>query len=365
MIPLFKPFTDSRTEEIQKILNSSQLSYGKWGVSFEGEIKKFLDNEYILTTNSFGNSLIIGLLSLGLEKEDEILMSPVSCLASVSPIALYGFRIHWADIDPETGTLCPESTLKALKTNKNIKAIIHNNHCGYVGHLLEIKQLAESFGKKFIIDGIESFGTTINNYYIGSSMLADLTLFSFDSVRLLNSIEGGGMCFKYSKHYSKAKLLRDYGIDRTLFRKKNGELSKSYSPKFYGLGGKLSELHSYAGTVNISNITKLLKLQRKNAKFWNSNLKRIFSEFDITDLKISEKENPNYWVYGTLVGKKTEFIEHIKSLKLTGSGVHIPVNNYALYRQNSDTPGAIKFDEKFVAIPSGWWYNTENFFNGK
>lgn len=365
MIPLFKPFSAGRTDIIKKILDSSQLSYGEWGISFESELKTFLDNEHILTTNSFGNSIIIGLLSLGLEKEDEILMSPVSCLASVSQIALFGFRIHWADIDPQTGTLCPESTRKTLKVKKNIKAIIHNNHCGYSGHLLEIKDIARSFEKKFIIDGIESFGTTINNNYIGSSKFADLTLFSFDSVRLLNSIEGGGMCFKSSKHYNQAKLLRDYGIDRSLFRKKNGEISKSYSPKFYGLGGKLSELHSYTGAANISNITKLLELQKMNAKFWDSNLKKIFKEFDINGIKVTEKEIPNYWVYGTLVEKKTEFLEYLKSLKLKGSGVHIPINSYDLYRQNSLTPGATKFDEKFVAIPSGWWYNTENFFNEK
>ncbi len=42
--------------------------------------------------------------------------SPMSCLASNQPFVTQGAKVIWADIDPSTGTLMPDSVLSKITT---------------------------------------------------------------------------------------------------------------------------------------------------------------------------------------------------------------------------------------------------------
>jgi hypothetical protein len=39
------------------------------------------------------------------------------------------------------------------------------------------------------------------------------------------------------------------------------------------------------------------------------------------------------------------------------TGVHINNNIYSVFKNNIDLLGTNEFIRKFVAIPSGWWFN--------
>jgi perosamine synthetase len=349
MIPIYKPYMpDNLMPVLNEILYSGQLSYGKYGKQFESTLKEYIGCEYIMTINSYNIAMQVVLSTLGLHFGDEVIASPFSCLASNQPFATKGLKVVWADIDPSTGTLCPKDV--ESKITNNTKAIFHNHFCGYVGHIDAINALGTQYGIPIIDDGIEAFGSEHNGNKIGN-VGTDITVFSFQTVRLPNTIEGGAIVFKDKALYERALLIRDYGIDRSKFRTVDGEINPDCDIELEGYGGLMSEVSSFIGIKQMENIDCLLNKQRINAIKWIEVLKSK----NIWPLNTLENTTPNYWVFGTLSGNGKETISYFKSKGYYATGVHINNNIYSVFKNTSELKGVNKFKKEFVAIPSGWW----------
>lgn len=357
MIPIYKPYMpENISAEINEILYSGQLGYGKYGRKFESELQSFIGCEYILSVSSYNVAMQIVLSTLGLQFGDEVIASPVSCLASNQPFAVKGLKVVWADVNPQTGSMCPEYVKS--KVTKNTKAIFHNHFCGYLGNIEEVNAIGKVYGIPVIDDGIEAFGSQYKGKKLGN-VGTYITVFSFQTVRLPNTIDGGAIVFKDKNLYEKAMLIRDYGIDRTIFRTPNGEINPDCDIKLEGYAGLMSELNSYIGTRQMDDIEKLLTIQKDNAMIWNEKFANVET---INSLKMTPNSIPNYWVYGTLCKNKTQAIKDFKENGFYATGVHINNNVYTVFDNKVSLKGVNEFMNQFVAIPSGWWFKMKNNF---
>lgn len=351
MIPIYKPYMpENLMPELNEILYSGQLSFGKYGNKFESQLKEFIGCEYVLTINSYNTAMQVVLSTLGLQFGDEVIASPVSCLASNQPFATKGLKVIWADIDPATGTLCSEDV--EAKITDNTKAIFHNHFCGYVGEIDTINALGKKYSIPIIDDGIEAFGSEYEGNKLGN-VGTDITVFSFQTVRLPNTIEGGAIVFKDKTLFDKALLIRDYGIDRSKFRTAEGEINSACDIQLEGYGGLMGEVNSFIGTKQMLEIESLLNIQAKNAIKWQIELQKSSG---IKQLQLNNNTNPNYWVFGTLSENSKETIAYFKSKGYYATGVHINNNIYSVFNNKIDLEGVNKFKQQFVAIPCGWWY---------
>lgn len=350
MIPIFKPYMpDINNKELMDILHSGQLAYGRYGKEFENKIGNFIGNDHVVTTTTYNQALLMVLSILNLKQGDEIIASPVSCLASNQPFAIKGLSIKWIDVDPLTGTM-DNSKLKNLISSKT-RAIFNNIFCGYAGDLDEVYKIGKEFNIPVIDDCIEGFGTKFKGKYTGNTG-ADITVFSFQTVRLPNTIDGGALIFKDKKLFEKAKLTRDYGIDRSKFRLSNGEINPDCDITLEGYGATMSEFNSYIGLKQMEKLDDLLHNQSFNAEAWSS----FFNEKkDVKPLKTDKNCIPNFWVYGVLAEDKLKFIKEMKEKGYYATGVHVNNNIYSVFNNKADLSGVNEFMKKFVAIPSGWW----------
>jgi perosamine synthetase len=350
MIPIYKPYMPENIgAEINEILYSGQLGYAKYGRKFENQLQDFIGCEYVLSVSSYNTAMLIVLSTLGLKEGDEVIASPVSCLASNQPFVVKQLKVVWADVNPNTGYMCPDDVKS--KVTKKTKAIFHNHFCGYLGNIDEINSIGKEFGIPIIDDGIEAFGSRYKGNRIGN-LGTDITVFSFQTVRLPNTIDGGAIVFKDIELYKKAFLIRDYGIDRTMFRTSNGEINPDCDIKLEGYAGLMSELNSYIGTLQMYDIENLLAIQKNNAIIWDTNLELNNSVIPLNKIQDSL---PNYWVYGTLCKNKHEAIRDFKEKGFYATGVHINNNIYSVFNNKSFLKGVNEFINHFVAIPCGWW----------
>jgi perosamine synthetase len=352
MIPLFKPHMPE-LPELLPILNSGALAFGKYGHEFEKNLSNFIYTENLLVTNSFNMAILIALSALEIGYGDEVILSPMACLASTQPLISAGLKVKWADIDPNTGTLSPESVRKSI--TKNTKAIIHNHYCGFIGYIDEINEIGREFGIAVIDDSIEAFGGEYKGKRIGNTG-ADITVFSFNAVRIPNTIDGGAVVFKDRSLYEKSILLRDCGIDRSRFRDDIGEINPLCDITMIGHSATMSDVNAYIGIQQMKEIPKILMKQRENAKNWDSYLSENFP--GITPLKHSNT-NPNFWVYGLLSERKRETILQFRELGYYASGIHLNNNCYSIFGDKTELVGVSEFNRKFIALPSGWWMEVE------
>lgn len=352
MIPLYKPFMPE-TPLVNEILQSGQLAYGKYGRAFEEQLSHYFATNNVLVTNTFNMAILVALTTLGVKAGDTVIVSPMACLASTQPLLSIGVHVQWADVDPQTGTLSPDS-VRGLMSIKP-KAIIHNHYCGFPGHIDEINAIGNEFGIPVIDDGIEAFGSEYKGKKIGN-VGSDVTIFSFNPVRLPNTLDGGAVIFKDSQLFEKSKLIRDAGIDRTRFRDSLGEISTSCDITLVGHSATPMEINSYIGTQQMENLNQLLEKQRSNAELW----KNTFSSDSSVRLINQENSNPNFWVFGILADNKVEMIKEMRSKGFYASGVHINNNIYSVFGKSEALPGVDYFSSHFVAVPCGWWFKKEN-----
>ncbi|ODT34956.1 MAG: aminotransferase DegT [Sphingobacteriales bacterium 41-5] len=359
MEPLFKPYMPANVlDDLNEILYSGKLAFGKWGNKFESELCTYLGTANAIVVNSYSSAINITLSVLNIHQDDEIIMSPMCCLQSSQPLAAKGIRIIWADIDPTTGTLCPESVKK--KITKRTKAIFHNQHLGYVGYIDEINQIGKEFGIFIIDDCVDGMGEVYKGKKVGNCG-SDATVMSFHAVRLPNAIEGGAISFKNEEHTLKAKIARDLGIERNLFRNENGEINEKYDVSTVGYGATLNEINSYIAYRQMENFDMLLGKQRRNAEVWVEKI--LTNNTECIPLKLVPDSEPIFWVFGMLTSKKDEIIKFFRDKGYYASGVHLNNNRYSVFKTMEELPGVSDFYSKFVGIPSGWWLNKIEFAN--
>lgn len=350
MIPLFKPYMPD-LPEMNEILYSGALAYGTYTKQFEERLKKYFDTPYLIVTSSFNNAISVALTVLNISYGDEVILSPMACLASTQPYLSSGLKVKWADIDPKRGTLLPES-VKA-KITSSTRVIVHNHYCGYPGYIDEINTIGAEYGIPIIDDGIECFGSEYKGKKIGNCG-TDVTIFSLTAVRIPNCIDGGVIIFKNKDSYEKSLLVRDCGIDRARFRDDAGEINPKCDINCIGYSATMSNLNGYIGLKQMEHVDMLLKAHREQAEKW----KDFFSERTQYIPIDYEDSNPNFWVYGILTDKKRETIQNFRNQGFYASGVHVDNRIYSVFgKRNSILPGVDQFYKKFVALPCGWWMN--------
>lgn len=351
MISLYRPYMADEMPLLSEILRSGRLAYGHYGREFEAALRDFVGcEEEILAVNSFSMAVAVVLRVLGVESGDEVIASPQSCLASTMPIVSYGAKVVWADIDPKRGTLSPDSVLSKITTKT--KAILHNHHCGYVGYVDEINAIARERGIVVIDDCIEAFGAEYKGRKVGN-LGSDVTIYSFQTVRLPNTVDGAAISFKDRKLTERAKIVRDLGVDRTTFRDSQGEISPLSDVMLRGYGATMSELQSYIGLTQLPHLSSLLERQRLNAQHWTTELTEKYPEHDLLD---TTDTTPSYWVYGLRCPNKEGTMNHFRARGYSASSVHLPNTYYSVFGTPSEQlPGVQDFYSHFIALPSGWF----------
>jgi perosamine synthetase len=354
MISLYKPFVPD-LPELENIVYSGSLSQGSYSRKFEARLTYYLNGEHALIVNSFNNALFIVLSCIGIKSGDYVIVSPMCCLASTQPLSMFGVRILWADVDPKTGTLCPDSVRKLFKYN--VKAILHNHFAGFVGHISQINQIARENDVPVIEDCIEAFGSQYLDRYINQQE-SDYTVYSFNPVRFMNTVDGGAIFFKDKKKYKLATLFRDAGIDRTKFRDEIGEINPECDISLPSFSATPNEISAYIGLRQLDEIDYLLNTHKENTSLYddfscNSNVSKIKQDDSC----------PNYWVFGCLVEDNRALIKILRDKGINSSAIHLRNDNYSIFKndvnQMLSLPGVTEFSRQFIALPCGWWLSEE------
>lgn len=352
MIALYKPFMPP-LPLMDEILHSGQLTYGKYCRMFEEKLRAYFGTPWLLVTNSFNTAISVAITTLDMDFGDEVVASPMGCLASTQPYLTAGLSVRWADVDPHTGTLSPESVRSRITAKT--KCILHNHFCGYPGYIDEINAIGKEYGIPVIDDGIECLGSKYKGKLIGNCGTC-ATVFSLTPVRNLSTIDGGIVIFENEELFRRAVLVRDCGIDRTRFRDEMGEITPSCDIALKGYSATMSDVNGYIGLMQMEYLDGLLAQNHKNAMRWQTKLE---TEDGIHPLERPQCE-PNYWVFGTLAKEKPAVIRRFRDMGYYASGVHTDNSLYTAFGKRPELPGTQEFLQHFVALPCGWWMDYEH-----
>lgn len=346
-IPLFKVFMSKNIiKPLKEVLYSGYVTEGEKTKQFENALAKFIGNEKVLSLNSCTSALQLALRLAGVQYGDEVITSPLTCVATNSPVLASGAKIKWADINPATGNI--DYKLIEKNITKKTRAILYVHWGGDPADIDEINKIAKKYKLKVIEDAAHAFGAEYKGKKIGNH--SDFVCFSFQAIKHLTTVDGGCLFCKSKDDYLRGKKLRWFGIDREA---RKAELFWDYNIEEYGYKFHMNNITATIGIEQLKYIDLILEKHCQNANYY---LKELQSIKKITHLKRQLYVKSVFWVFTMLVDDREEFVKLMKKHNIDTSVVHIRNDYYDVFKQfKANLPGVDKFTARYLSIPCGWW----------
>lgn len=141
-------------------------------------------------------ALHLGLILLGVSKDDEVICQSFTFAASANPIVYQGARPVFVDSEPDTWNMDPALLEKAItdrisKTGKKPKAIIPVHLYGMPSKMDEIITIAQKYNIPILEDAAEALGSEYKAHKCGT--FGDLAVLSFNGNKMITTSGGGAL----------------------------------------------------------------------------------------------------------------------------------------------------------------------------
>lgn len=325
-------------------LRSGFISEGKLVRQFEEELNLVLGMVRPVAVNSGTSALHLALVLAGIEPGDEVILPAQTFIASGLAILMCGGHPVFADIQPYTGNLDPES-VKAKITSRT-KAIMPVHWAGYPCDMDEINSIADENGLAVVEDAAHALGASYKGRPVGS--LSRFTAFSFQAIKHLTTGDGGALCCLNEGDYEEARRRRWFGIDR--LRHQPSVLGeREYNLETIGYKYHLNDLCAAVGLGNLQDLPDNLARYRQIAQTYQEGLQNVAG---VTLPKYSADRVSSWWLFTILVERRENFILALKGKGVPASVVHQRIDrNTIMGKLNEDLVNQKFFDEHQVSLP--------------
>jgi dTDP-4-amino-4,6-dideoxygalactose transaminase len=115
-IPYGRQFIDTKDKKLVfNSLSNNLITTGPLVKKFESKLIKNLQCKYAYVCSSGTSAIHLAMLSIGLKKNDVILMPAVNFIASYNMAKHMGLDVYLVDVDEYSGQITPESILDCIK----------------------------------------------------------------------------------------------------------------------------------------------------------------------------------------------------------------------------------------------------------
>lgn len=195
-------------EAVKDVLVSDYLTCGPKVGELEKALREYVGAKYAVAVSSGTAALHCACMAAGIGPGDEVITTPITFAASANCVLYCGATPVFADINPNTYNIDPESI--KMNISEKTKAIIAVDFTGQAVEHREIREICDEYNLIFIEDAAHAIATSYNGKKVGS--LADMTCFSFHPVKTITGGEGGAITTNDIKYYKKLVLAHAHGI---------------------------------------------------------------------------------------------------------------------------------------------------------
>jgi dTDP-4-amino-4,6-dideoxygalactose transaminase len=335
-IKLFDPvISNDEIRAAVKVLKSHFWASG----SGSGNVKKFeeLFNTYIgsqksLAVNS-GTAALHLALSLCNIKNKEVILPSLSFVSTAHAVTYNGGKPIFADIDPVTLNIDPNSIEE--KISKNTKVILPVHFGGLSCELNLIQKLCRNNNLSLVEDAAHATGSLYKGKKIGTH--GSIVCFSFHPVKNLAMPTGGALSLngKNSKKFEKSiRSLRWCGI--------SNRKGVEYDVSTLGWNYYMNEVSASIGLVQLKKLDNLISIKKNIAKRY---LDELYVE------KMPFDKNCSYHMFWIRVKNRKLFMNKMTQHGIE-TGIHYnPIHKMSFYNSKQQLPNTESVFNELVSIP--------------
>ncbi|USQ96272.1 UDP-4-amino-4,6-dideoxy-N-acetyl-beta-L-altrosamine transaminase [Caulobacter sp. RL271] len=211
---------DDDVAAVAEALRGDFLTTGPTVEAFETAFAAKVGARHAVAVSNGTATLHLAMLALGVGGGDVCIAPSVTFLATANCSRYVGAEVVFADVDPDSGLMTPETLAKALDDahGRRVRAVLPVHLRGDVCDLPALKTLAEAAGAVLVEDAPHALGSigTFDDveHPVGDGAYSSFASFSFHPVKTLATGEGGMLTTNDAALAARARLLRSHGMVR-------------------------------------------------------------------------------------------------------------------------------------------------------
>lgn len=252
-------------EAVQHVLASGRVNYwnGEEGREFEREFAAFHDMPYAVAVSNGSVALELAIRALGIGEGDDVIVTPRTFLASASSIVLCGARPIFADVDPISQNITPETARDVL--TDSTRAIMTVHLAGWPCDMPGFLDLARERGLNLIEDCAQAHGAKLDGQLVGS--FGDAAAFSFCTDKIMTTGgEGGMVLFREEAAWSRGWSYKDHGKDWNAVYNREHPRGFRWLHESFGTNWRLTEMQAAIGRIQLQWLPEWSDQRRRNAR---------------------------------------------------------------------------------------------------
>lgn len=358
-IPLHAPlFIGNEKKYLNECIDTTFVSsVGKFVDRFEEMVADYTGAKKAVVCVSGTNALHMGMLLVGVERDDEVLTQALTFIATCNAISYIGAHPVFIDVDKETMGLSPDAVRAWLIKNAEIKNNqCYNKHTGRrikacvpmhtFGHPVRINELTavcSEWHLELVEDAAESIGSFYKGQHTGT--FGKVGAISFNGNKTITTGGGGMLLFqdeelgKFAKHLTtQAKVPHRW----------------EFVHDHIGYNYRMPNINAAIGCAQMENLERYVENKRETAERYKEFFKSIPG---ITFFTEPENCRSNYWLNVVLLKDKAaqqEFLEYTNDHGVMTRPVWQLMNKLEMFK-DCETDGLVNtswLEERIVNIPS-------------
>lgn len=332
--------------ELIKCLESGFVSSAGEQISlFEQALADYMGAKYVIATSTGTAALQTALATIGVKRNDEVLMPSFSFVATANAATYLGAVPHFIDINKNTLGMCPDALETRLKkigkfragvlenreTGNPIKAIVPVHAFGHSCDIESILRVANEFNLPIIEDAAESLGTLSGQKHLGT--FGTIGCVSFNGNKIITTGGGGAIITNNENIASQARHLATTAKVPHQWR---------YFHDQVGYNFRMPNVNAALGIAQLAKIETFISNKRELYDYYRQN----FGKFEfLTVMEEPAGTRSNYWLHAAMVSSTPDtpfdlelILNRINSFGVLCRPCWVPIHSLPMYRNNPKGP---------------------------
>ena len=363
MIPYGRQdISEADIQSVVDVLRSDYLTQGPAVPAFEKRLAKYCGAQHAVAANSATSALHIACLALGVGLKDIVWTTPITFVASANCALYCGASIDFVDIDPRTYNMSTERLAEKLaqaeQFGKLPKVVIPVHLCGQSCDMAAIHALSQRYGFKIIEDASHAIGGRYRHEATGNCGYSDITVFSFQPVKIITTAEGGMALTNDAGLANRMALFRSHGITRDPAQMSHAPDGAWYYQQIaLGYNYRMTDIQAALGLSQMSRLDEYVGRRHALAQRYDALLSGLplhkpwqhpdaYSAFHLYPIRLK---------LGELTLSHREVFDSLRAQSIGINLHYIPVHTQPYYEslgfKRGDFPEAERYYAEAISLP--------------
>lgn len=311
---------DEELAAIDEVVKSGVFTMGARVTAFEREFADFVGARFAVMVNSGSSANLLAVAALffrsvdPLRRGDEVIVPAVSWSTTYAPLAQYGLRLKFVDIDPHTLNMATGALERAV--SERTRAVFAVNLLGNPNDFTAIESLLAGRHVTLLEDNCESLGAIFDGRHTGT--FGEIGTYSTFFSHHMVTMEGGLAVTDDEELYHILLSLRAHGWTRNLPRqnrltgiKSDNDFEEAYRFVLPGYNVRPIEMEAAIGSVQLRKLPSMIRIRRENA----ARFRDLFG--DHPGVRIQREVGESSWFGFSLVLNP----EHVRTRQIVLDGL--------------------------------------------